>query len=61
MVGADYSVPPAFVARRAAVRVSPTTVRLLCEGTEIAVRRRSFVPARSSDELDPIRRSTPAH
>ena len=43
--GVDYSVPPAFVGRRVAARVSPTTVRLWCEGTEIAVHRRSFVPA----------------
>jgi transposase len=41
----DYSVPPAFVGRRIAVRVSPTTVRLSCEGAEIAVHRRSSVPA----------------
>ena len=41
----DYSVPPAFVGRRVAVRVSPTFVRLSCEGTEIAVHARSFVPA----------------
>ncbi|MGQ0608992.1 MAG: IS21 family transposase, partial [Chloroflexota bacterium] len=43
--GVDYSVPPAFVGRRVAARVSPTQVRLSCEGTEIAVHRRSFVPA----------------
>jgi transposase len=43
--GVDYSVPPAFVGRRAAVRVSPTTVRLSCEGAEIAAHRRSFAPA----------------
>jgi len=41
----DYSVPPTFVGRRVAARVSPTTVRLACEGREIAVHRRSFVPA----------------
>jgi transposase len=41
----DYSVPPAFVGRRVAVRVSPTTVRLSCEGAEIAAHRRSFAPA----------------
>lgn len=41
----DYSVPPAFVGRRISVRVSPTTVRLSCEGAEIAVHERSFVPA----------------
>jgi transposase len=45
VLAADYSVPPAFVGRRVAVRVSPTTVRLSCEGTEIACHRRSFVPA----------------
>ena len=45
VLGADYSVPPAFVARRIAVRVTPSAVRLSCEGTEIAVHRRSFVPA----------------
>lgn len=41
----DYSVPPAFVGRRVAVRISPTTVHLSCEATEIAAHRRSFVPA----------------
>jgi transposase len=41
----DYSVPPAYVGRRVAIRVSPTIVQLSCEGTEIAVHRRSFVPA----------------
>jgi transposase len=41
----DYSVPPAFVGRRIAVRVSPVLVRLACEGTEIARHARSFVPA----------------
>ena len=40
----DYSVPPAFVGRRIAVRISPTTVHLACEGVEIAVHERSFVP-----------------
>lgn len=40
----DYSVPPAFVGRRVGVRVSPTTVRISCEGAEIAVHPRSFVP-----------------
>ena len=43
--GVDYSVPPAFVGRRVAARISPTQIRLSCEGTEIAVHRRSFVPA----------------
>jgi transposase len=41
----DYSVPPTFVGRRIAIGVSPTTVRLSCEGTEVARHRRSFVPA----------------
>jgi transposase len=40
----DYSVPPAFVGRRIAVRLGPTLVRLSCEGSEIAVHERSFVP-----------------
>jgi transposase len=43
--GVDYSVPPAFVGRRISVRVSPTLVRLFCEGMEVAVHARSFVPA----------------
>jgi transposase len=41
----DYSVPPAFVGRRIGVRLGPTAVRLCCEGAEIAVHERSFVPA----------------
>ena len=45
VAGADYSVPPTFVGRRVAARVSPSEVRLSCEGTQIAVHRRSFVPA----------------
>jgi hypothetical protein len=45
VLGADYSVPPAFVGRRVGVRVSPTSVRLSSESAEIAVHRRSFVPA----------------
>ena len=45
MLDVDYSVPPTFVGRRVAVRVSPTTVRLSCEGVEIAVHGRSFGPA----------------
>lgn len=45
VVGADYSVPPAFVGRRIGIRLSPTQVRLSCEGAEIAVHARSFVPA----------------
>lgn len=40
----DYSVPPAFIGRRIAVRLGPTVVRLTCEGAEIAVHERSFVP-----------------
>ncbi len=42
--GVDYSVPPAFVGRRISVHVSTDTVRLLSEGTEVAVHRRSFIP-----------------
>ena len=45
VLGADYSVPPAFVGRRVAIRVTPASVRLSSEGTEIAVHARSFVPA----------------
>jgi hypothetical protein len=45
VLGADYSVPPAFVGRRLAVRVGPTTIALSCEGSEIARHARSFVPA----------------
>ncbi len=45
VLGVDYSVPPAFVGRRVGVRVSPSTVRLACEGAEIATHHRSFVPA----------------
>lgn len=45
VLGVDYSVPPAFVGRRVAVRVGPAWVRLACEGTEIARHRRSFLPA----------------
>lgn len=43
--GVDYSVPPAFVGRQIGVRVSTDTVRLFAEGTEVAVHRRSFIPA----------------
>ena len=43
--GVDYSVPPAFVGRRVAIRVSPVAVRITCEGAEIARHDRSFVPA----------------
>ena len=45
VAGVDYSVPPAFVGRRIAVRLSPRAVVLSCEGTEIARHGRSFVPA----------------
>lgn len=45
VLGADYSVPPAFVGRRVTIRVSTTSVRLASEGAEIATHRRSFVPA----------------
>ena len=45
VLGADYSVPPAFVGRRLAIRVSPTHVRIACEGTEVARHRRSYLPA----------------
>src|SRR5207245_1870299 len=45
VLGADYPVPPTFAARRVGVHVGPTTVRLTCEGIEIARHRRSFVPA----------------
>jgi len=45
VLGADYSVPPAFVGRRVGIRVTPTSVRLSSEGSEIATHRRSFVPA----------------
>ena len=45
VLGADYSVPPAFVGRRVAIRVTPTSVRLSSEGSEIATHARSFVPA----------------
>jgi transposase len=45
VLGADYSVPPAFVGRRVGIRVTPASVRLSCEGSEIAVHARSFVPA----------------
>ena len=45
VLGADYSVPPAFVGRRIGIRVTPASVRLSSEGSEIAVHARSFVPA----------------
>lgn len=45
VAGVDYSVPPAFVGRRVAVRVRPREIRVSCEGREIAAHRRSFVPA----------------
>lgn len=41
----DYSVPPAFIGRRLGVHVSTDTIRLSCEGVEVAVHARSFVPA----------------
>ncbi len=45
VLGVDYSVPPAFAGRRIAASASPTTVRLWCEGTEVARHARSFAPA----------------
>jgi len=45
VLGADYSVPPAFVGRRVAIRVTPAAIRLSSEGSEIATHQRSFVPA----------------
>ncbi len=45
VLGVDYSVPPSFVGRRIGIRVSPASVRLSCEGTEVAAHARSFVPA----------------
>ena len=42
---ADYSVPPAYADRHLAARVTPTAVHVSCEGSEIAVHARSFVPA----------------
>jgi len=45
VLGADYSVPPAFAGRRIGVRVSPSVVRLSCEGIEVAVHARSFLSA----------------
>lgn len=45
VLGVDYSVPPAFAGRRIAASVSPTTVRLSCEGTGVARHARSFAPA----------------
>ncbi len=51
VLSADYSVPPGFVGRRIGVRVSPTEVRLSCEGHVIAEHRRSFV--RADVVLDP--------
>jgi transposase len=45
VLGVDYSVPPAFVGRRVTIRVTPTSVRLASEGSEIATHRRSFVAA----------------
>lgn len=54
VLAVDYSVPPAFAGRRIGVRVSPATVRLSCEGTEVAVHARSFAPA--DVVLDPAHR-----
>jgi transposase len=45
VLSVDYSVPPAFAGRRIGIRVSPSTVRLSCEGAEVAVHARSFLPA----------------
>lgn len=45
VLGVDYSVPPTFVGRRIAIRVTPHIVRLTSEGSEIASHERSFVPA----------------
>lgn len=45
VLGADYSVPPAFVGRRVGIRVGREVVRLTSEGAEIATHQRSFVPA----------------
>jgi transposase len=45
VLGVDYSVPPAFVGRRVAIRVGPKTVRITSEGREIARHWRSFLPA----------------
>lgn len=42
---ADYSVPPAYADRRLGIAVTPTEVRLSCEGRLIASHPRSFVPA----------------
>jgi hypothetical protein len=44
VLGVDYSVPPAFVGRRIAVRVTSSTVSLASEGSEIATHQCSFVP-----------------
>lgn len=45
VLSADYSVPPAYADRRVSVRVTPSAVHLASEGAEVAVHRRSFVPA----------------
>ena len=45
ILGADYSVPPAFVGRRVGAHVGPSEVRLTSEAIEIARHRRTFVPA----------------
>ena len=41
----DYSVPPGFTHRHAAVRLSLTDVWIYVDGEEIAHHRRSYVPA----------------
>jgi transposase len=51
VLSADYSVPPAYVGRRIGIRVSPSGIRLTCEGHVIAEHRRSFV--RADVVLDP--------
>ena len=48
----DYSVPPGLSGRRLQVRVSTTQVVVFSEGTQIAVHRRSYVPA--DVILDPV-------
>jgi hypothetical protein len=42
---ADYSVPPGLAGRRVQVRIQPSTVVIMLDGTELARHRRSFVPA----------------
>lgn len=45
VLSADYSVPPAYADRRIGIAVTPSEVRLSCEGRLIASHPRSFVPA----------------